>query len=200
MARARKRKRNRFSSGLGNKPRPGVLVSPATTREQIIPLLITTAKACCILIVQVGMFVISIIYIVPALFWGVLKDTSNLLVGAYWVVICCVTWQVWKPINEIQKLIKSVPPDYLDLKYIASKYNRVLLFMALTAMLYLSPVFYINGLIGRLALIINQNVTRNKPLADSLAWFTTAALTGLIGNVATLLLYKLVGIMFRRRA
>lgn len=163
-------------------------------------MLIDVAKMYSMMIILAVVFVTHNIYVIPWLFKGVLKDMSILLLyGPYAVITSYVAWHMWKPTNEIHELAESVPVEYIDFKYIALRRNRVLIFSTLTSVMYLLPVFYINGLIGRVAFMINQHITRNKAFADSLSWCLSAVVTGIIGNIATLCLYKFVGIIIRKR-
>jgi hypothetical protein len=179
------------------KLQPGILAQPKTPRELVIPALIDLLK----MYLMIGMWLISFVLLtinfIPALLWGVFKGTSTLAILLYGSVSLYFLWLAYKPTDELFKLSQSTPLEYIDFRYVAPRRNRMMLFGTLATILFLLPVFYIHGVINAAIWAVHRYVTHNQLGAKTLAWIGTAAITGILGNLATMLIVKIAVAIYR---
>jgi hypothetical protein len=196
---ARKRKRRRSTTKKPVETRPGTLENPLSQREIIVPVIVDIVK----MYTMIGMFIIVFIlwniHVFPELFWGSLKETSVLLEIGYASIIAYFGWLTYKPMDEIYKLSRAVPIERIDFNYVAPRRNRMLIFGTIFSVLYLLPVLYINGVITKATSYINIYVIQNQRAAQVFAWLFTAAITGIIGNMATTILDRIAAAIFKRK-
>ena len=140
------------------------------------------------IVMIIGVVIVNLNYFEPTR--AAIRQAPWFIIAGALLITTASGYRAFRIADEVHKLGKAVPIERIDFRYIASRNNRELAYVTIIVVLCLLPTLYGLGLVNRMAKVAGDYISSNHAVANGLAWLATAAVSGIVGNVATALLAR----------